>query len=176
MDLGSQSNISDFSMPSRFVIASLLRSKCILISWLQSPSALILEPKKIKSVNLSTFSLFICYEVMGADAKFLVFWMLNFKPGFSLSCFTFMKRLFSSSSHSAIRVVSSTYLRLLIILQAILIQAYDSSILTFHMMYYKLNKQVDDIQPWCTSFPNFKPEAEWFYAESIMRNTGLEEA
>ena len=58
-----------FNMLSRLVIAFLPRSKCLLIS----VTAVILEPKKIKSVNLSTFSLFICYEVMGADAKFLVF-------------------------------------------------------------------------------------------------------
>ena len=144
-----------FNMLSRLVIAFLPKIKHLLISWLPSPSALILEPKKIKSVNLSTFPLSICYEVMGADAMFLVFWMLNFKPGFSLSYFTFMKRLFSSSSLSAIRVVSATYLRLLIILQAILIQAYDSSSLAFCLLYsvYKLNKQGDKIRPWHTPFP-----------------------
>ena len=62
-----------FKTLSRFDITILQKSRRLLISWLQSPSALILEPKKMKSVNLSTFSLFICYEVMGADAKFLVF-------------------------------------------------------------------------------------------------------
>ena len=60
---------------------------------------------------------------MGLDAVILVFWMLSFKPAFSLSSFTFIRRLFSSSSLSAIRVVSSTYLRLLIFLPAILIPA-----------------------------------------------------
>ena len=56
----------------------------------------------------------ICHEVMGPDAMILVFWMLSFQPTFSLSSFTFIKRLFNSSSLSAIRVVSSAYLRLLI--------------------------------------------------------------
>ena len=92
---------------------------------------------------------------MGPDAMILVFWMLSFKPTFSLSSFTFIKRLFSSSSLSAIRVVSSAYLRLLIFLPAILIPAYASSSPVFLMMYsaYKLNKQGDNIQPWCTPFP-----------------------
>ena len=92
---------------------------------------------------------------MGLDAMIFVFWMLSFKPAFSLSSFTFIKRLFSSSLLSAIRVVSSAYLRLLIFLPAILILACTSSSLTFHMMYsaYKLNKQSDNIQPWRTPFP-----------------------
>ena len=85
----------------------------------------------------------------------LVFWMLSFKPAFSLSSFTFIKRFFHSSSLSAIRVVSSAYLRLLIFLPAILILAYASSSLAFCMMYSakNLNKQGDNIQPWCTPFP-----------------------
>ena len=58
-----------FNMLSRFVIAFLPRSKCLLISWLQSPSAVILDPKKIKSVTVSMFSPSICHEVMGQDAK-----------------------------------------------------------------------------------------------------------
>ena len=63
-----------FDMLSRFVIASLPRiGKHLLISWLQSLSAVILEPKKIKSVIASTFSLFICHEVMGLDAMVLIF-------------------------------------------------------------------------------------------------------
>ena len=74
-----------FNMLSRLVITILLRSKCLLISWLQSPSAVILEPPKIKSATVSTVSPSICHEVMGPDAIILVFWMLNFKPTFSLS-------------------------------------------------------------------------------------------
>ena len=78
--------------------------------------------------------------------------MLSFKPNFLLSSFTFIKRLFSSSLLSAIRVVSS---ELLIFLLAILIPACASASLAFHMMYsaYKLNKQDDNIQPWRTPFP-----------------------
>ena len=62
-----------FNMLSRFVITFLPKSKCLFISWLQSPSAMILEPKKIKSVTVSTFYPSICYEVMGPDAMILVF-------------------------------------------------------------------------------------------------------
>ena len=100
-----------FNMLSRLVITFLPRSKGLLILWLQSPSAMILEPRKIKSATVSTVSPYISCEVMGLDAMILVFWMLSYKPTFSLSTFTFIKRLLSSSSLSAIRVVSSAYLR-----------------------------------------------------------------
>ena len=112
-----------FNMLYRWVITFLPRSKRLLISWLQSLSAVILEPRKIKPVTVSTVSPSISHEVMGLDAMILVFWMLSFKPTFSVSSFTFIKRLFSSSSLSAIRVVSPAYLRLLIFLPAILIPA-----------------------------------------------------
>ena len=108
-----------FNILSKLVIAFLPRSKHPLSSWLQSPSAVTLKPKKIKSVTVSTVSPSICHEVMRPDAMILVFWMLSCKPTFSLSSFTFFKRLFNSSL-SAIRVVSSAYLRLLIFLPAIL--------------------------------------------------------
>ena len=98
-----------FNMLSRLVITSLPRSKCLLISWLQSPSAVILEPKNIKSATVSTVSPSICHEVMGRDAMILVFWMLSFKPTFSLSSFTFIMRLFSSSSLSAITLTLLTF-------------------------------------------------------------------
>ena len=71
-----------FNMLSRLVIIFLPRSKYLLISWLQSPSAVILEPKKLKSLTLSIISLCICHEVMGLDAMILVFWMFTFKPTF----------------------------------------------------------------------------------------------
>ena len=108
-----------------------------------------------KICHCSHFSTSICHEVMGPDAMLLVSWMLSFKSALSLSSFTFIKRLFSSYSLSAIRVVSSAYLRLLIFLLAILIPACASSCPAFHMMYfaYKVNKQGDNIQPWCTPFP-----------------------
>ena len=91
---------------------------------------------------------------MRPDSMILVFWMLNFKPPFSLSSFTFIKRFFSSSLLSAI-TLSSVYLRLLIFLLAILILACASSSPAFRMMYsaYKLKKQGDNIQPWHTPFP-----------------------
>ena len=76
-----------FNVLSRLIITFLPRSKCLLISSLQSPSAVILEPRKIKSATVSTVSPSICHEVMGPDAMILVFW-LNFKPTFSLSSFT----------------------------------------------------------------------------------------
>ena len=141
-------------MLSRFFIPFLPRSKCLLISWLQSPSVVIFEPKKIVSHCFHCFPS-ICHAVMGLDAMFLVFWMLSFKPTFSFPSFTFIKRLFSSSSLSAISVVSSAYLRLLIFFLEILIPACASFSLAFLMMHsaYKLNKQGDNIRPWHTPFP-----------------------
>ena len=115
-------------MLSSLVIAFLPRSKCLLILWLLSPSAVILEPKKIKFVTVFIVSPSICHEVIGPDAMILIFWMLSFKPAFSLSSFTFFKRLLSFSLLTAVRVVSSAYLRLLISLPAILIPACTSSI------------------------------------------------
>ena len=141
-------------MLSMLVIAFLPRSKHLLISGLQSPSAVILEPKKIKSVTFSTVSPSICHEVIGPDAMILGFWMLSFKPTFSLSSFTFIKRLFSFSSLSAIRVVSSSYLRLLIFLPAILFKLVLQPAQRFSWCALnKLNKQDDNRQPWQTTFP-----------------------
>ena len=143
-----------FNMLFRLVITFLPRNKYLLISWLQPQTAVIVEPPKIKSATVSTVSPSICHEAMGPDAMILVFWMLSFKPTFSLSSFPFIKRLFSCS-FLAIRVVSSAYLSLLIFLPAILIPAYASSSPAFLMMYtvYKLKKQGGNIQPWCTPFP-----------------------
>ena len=126
-----------FNMLSRFAIAFLPRSNHLLISWLQSPFSVILKPKKIKSVTVSIVFPSICHEVMGPDAMIFVSWRLSFKPAFSLSSFTFIKRLFSSSSLSAIRVVPSAKMRLLIFLMPILILA--SS---------RLHPAWDS--PWCT--------------------------
>ena len=136
-----------FNMQSRLVITFLPRSKSLLISWLWSPSAVIWESPKIKSVTVSTVSPSILHEIMGTDGMILVVWMLSFKPTFSLSSFTFIKRLFSSSSLSAIRVLSSAYLRLLIFLLAILIPACASFSPAFYMMYsaYMLNMHGNNI-------------------------------
>ena len=143
-----------FNMLSRFVRAFLPRSKHLLISWLQLPSAVIFGAQENKVCHCfhcfsSTF-----HEVMGLDAMILVFWMLSFKPTFSIPSFPFIKRLFRSSLLFAIRVVSSVSLRLLIFLPAILIPAYASSSLAFLMMYSA--KQGDNIQPW-QSFPDLEP-------------------
>ena len=95
-----------FNVLSRLVITLLPRSKHLWILWLQSPFAMILEPKKIATVSPS-----ICYEVMRPDAMILVFWILSLGPTFSVSCLTFIKWLFSSSSLSVIRVVSSAAIK-----------------------------------------------------------------
>ena len=97
-----------FNMLSSFVIDFLPRSKCLLISWLQSPSIVILEPRKIKSVTVSIISPSICHEVMGPNAMILVYWMLSFKPAFSLSSFTLIKRLFQSVSQFSHSVMSDS--------------------------------------------------------------------
>ena len=81
-----------FNMLSKLVITFLPRSKHLSILWLQSPSAVILEPPKIKPLPVSIVFPSICHEVMGPDAMILVFWMLSFKPTYSLSSFTFIKR------------------------------------------------------------------------------------
>ena len=92
--------------------------------------------QEVKSVTVSIVSPSICHEVMGLDAMIFIFWMLTFKPTFSLYSFTFIKRPFSSSLLLAIRVVSSAYLGLLLFLPAILTPACASSSLAFHMMYF----------------------------------------
>ena len=134
-----------FNTLLRFVIAILIRS----VFWFSGYGYHLqwfLDPKKMKSDTVSTFSPSVCQEVIGLDAIIFVFWTLSFKPAFSLSSFTFIKRLFCSSSLSAIRVVSSAYVRLLVFLLAILIPAWASSSPAFHLMYsaYKLNKQGDN--------------------------------
>jgi len=133
-----------FNMQSRFVIPFLSRSRCLLISWLKSPSAAIFKPPKINFVTVSIVSPSICHEVMKPDTMIFTFQMLNFKPVLLLSSFTFIKRLFSSSLLSAIRVESSAYPRLLLFIPGILIPACALSSLAFHMMYSScnLNKQV----------------------------------
>ena len=141
-----------FNMLSRFVTAFFPRSKCLLILWLQSPSAVILEHKKVKSVTLSIVSPPICHEVMGPDAMIFVFWMLSFKPVFSLSSFTFIKDFFNSSLLSAVRVViiwGYWYFSQQSWFQLVLHPTHH------YMMYsaYKLNEGEGNIQPWLTPFP-----------------------
>ena len=93
-----------FNMLSRFVIAFLPWSNHLLISWLQSPSIVILEPRKIKPVTIFIFSPSICPKVVGTDAVIFIFLTLSFKPAFSLFSFTLIKRLFDSSSLYVLRV------------------------------------------------------------------------
>ena len=134
-----------FNMLSRLVIVFLPRSKCLnFMTAITICSDLGAQEKKI-------YHYFHCFPIYlpwsrGTGCLILVFWMLSFKSDFALYCFPFIKRLFSSS-FSAIRVVSSAYLRLLKFLQAILIPACASSSQAFLMMYsaYKLNKQSDSM-------------------------------
>ena len=106
---------------------------------------MIWETKKRKSVSFSFFPIYLPWSDV-TECLMLVFWMLSFKAVFSLSSFTLLKRLFSFSSVSVIKVVSSSYLRLLIFLPAILIPTWDLSSPSIHIIYsaYKLNKQGDN--------------------------------
>ena len=143
-----------FNMLSRLVITFLPRSKRLLISRLQSPSAVILKPRNIMSHCFHCFTIYFPWS-NGTRCQGLSFLNVEFKPTFSLSSFSFNKRLFSFYSLSDMRVMSSAYLRLLIFLPEILILGCDSSSLTFHMncFAYMLNEQGDNIHPWHTPFP-----------------------
>ena len=122
-----------FNMLCRLVIGFLPRSKHLLISWLQSPSAGILKPKKKVCHCLHCFPIYMPWSD-GTGWHLFGLWMLSFKPAFTLSSSIFIKRLFSSSLLSAIRVVLFVWLRLLIFLLAILIPACASSSPVFWMM------------------------------------------
>ena len=119
-------------------------------------SIVILEPRGIKSI--STFPPSICHEVIELHAVILVFFfsfLIELKVSFFTLPFTLIKRVFSYASLSPIFRVSTTYLRLLIFLPAVLIPDYNSVRPAILMMYpaYKLNKQGQNIQPCCTAFP-----------------------
>ena len=145
-----------FNMLSRLVIAFLPRSKHLLISWLQSPcwsgDVGAQENKVYHCFHIFPFYLPWSDGTRCHDINFFECWVLR---QLFHSYFTPIKRLFSSSSFSATRVVSSVYLRLLIFLPTILIPACDSSSPAFHMMYptQNLNKQGNNIQLCCTPFP-----------------------
>ena len=130
---------------SKFVVAFLPGNKHLLIWWLQSPSQWFWSLNKACHC-FHCFPIYLPWSV-GTGCHDLRFWMLSFKPAFSLSSVTLIKRLFSFSSLSAIRVVLSAYLRLLIFLLAILIPAWASSSPAFHIMYSacKLSKHGDNI-------------------------------
>ena len=144
------------NMLSRFAMASFPRIKHLLILLLQSPSTVILELKKRKSVTVSTVSPSISHEVMGLDAMILVFWMLSFKPDFSRSSFTFIKRLFSSFSLSAIKGFCYSVICISEFID-ISPNNLDSSLCFFQpsvshdVLCIEVNKQGDNTQP-CTPF------------------------
>ena len=140
-----------FNMLSRLVITFFPKSKHLLISWLQSKSAVILKlPQNEVSHCFHCFPICLPWS-HGTRCHDLSF--LNVEPNVSLSSFSFIKRLFSSSL-SAVRVALSAYVRLLIFFPAILLPACASSSPVFLMMYaaYKLHKQGDNTQPWRTPF------------------------
>ena len=143
-----------FNTLSGLVITFLPRSNHPLISWLQSPSKVILEPKKRKSVIISDFPPSICHAVMGLDAMIFHLLIFSLKPALSLSSFTLIKGLFSSSWLSAIRMVSSAYLRLLMFLPPVLTPACNSSRLACLLMCsaYRLTEQGGNRQPCCHPF------------------------
>ena len=147
-----------FKMLSRFVIAFLPRSKRLsnFMATVTVHSDCRAQEEKI--CHCFHFSPSFCHEVKGPDATILVFLILICKAAFLLSSFTLIKRLFSSYSLSAMRVMSSSYLRLLIFLPSVLTPAWASSSPTFCMMNsaYKLNKQGVNIQPWHTPLPILK--------------------
>ena len=137
------------SSSKNYIISNSLYKLCPV-----TPSAVILEPKNKVSHCFHCFPTYLPWSD-GTGCRDLSFLNVNFKPTFSLSSFTFIKKLFSYSSLPALRVVSSVYLRLLIFLPAVLIPPCASSSPAFLMMYsaYKLNKQGDNIHPWRTPFP-----------------------
>ena len=143
-----------FNILSRLVIGFLPRNKHLLLSWLQSWSAVIFEPPQNKFCHsYHCFPMYLPWSD-GTGCHDLHFWMLNFKPVFSLSSLTLSETGSLVPLHFMLWVVSFEYLRLLIFLLAILIPACASSSLASHMMYsaYKLNKQGDNIQLWHTPF------------------------
>ena len=123
------------SMSLLFNTLSISRSKHLLIFMAVVTICSNFGAQENKIYHCFHFFPSICHKVMGLDAMILAFWMLSFKPAFLLSSFTLIKSLFSSFSFSAIRVVSSVSLRLLIFLLTVLFPAFDSSSQTFHMMY-----------------------------------------
>ena len=135
-----------FNMLSRMVITFLPRRKHLLISWLQLPSAVILEsPQNKVSQCFHCFHFYLPWSD-GTGCHDLSFLNVSFKPTFPLSSCTFIKRLFSSSSFPAIRVGHLVF-EVIDILPDIFIPACASSRLAFHMMHFacKLNKQGDNI-------------------------------
>ena len=151
-----------FNMLSSFVMAFLPKSKRLLIFMAIVTVHSDFGAQENKVCHCSIFPPSICCEVMGPDAMILVFWMLSFKLAFSLSSFTFIKRLFSSSSLSAIKVVSSAYMRLLVFLLAILISTSASS-----------SCPVFPFEPIHLSDPGLRDaHSGWFHLKASLLQTG----
>ena len=133
-----------------------------------------LETKKIKSVTVAIFSSSSCHEMMGSNVMIFGFWLLSFKPAFSLSSFTFIKMLFSSYKQqlSAMSVVSLVYWRLLIFLPAILIPSCASSSSAFLMMYSACMcvKSLQACQSLCSPMDCNSPgsSVHWFLQAKIL--------
>ena len=139
-----------FNMLSRLVIAFLPRSKCLLIPWLQSTSAVILEPRKIKYVTVFIVSPSICHEGMGLNDMIFVFWILCFKPVFLLSSGGSLVSLhFLPSGWYHLHIWGYWYFSCNLDFSSCFIQ---SNIL-HDVPAYKLNIQSDNTQPWCIPFP-----------------------
>ena len=138
-----------FNLLSRFVIAFLPKEQAPFNFMTADTNCSDFGAQENKLCHSHHFSSSMWHEMMGSDAMILVSWMLSFKPDFSLSSFTFIKRLFSLSLLSAIRMVSSAHLRLLLFLPAIFISACDSYNPAFCDVYsvYKLNQEGDNMQP-----------------------------
>ena len=144
-----------FNMLSRFVITFLPRSKHFFNFMAAVTIRGDFEAQGSKTCHCFYFSLIYFSRSDGARCHDLSFLMLSFKPAFSLSSFTLIKRLLSSFLICAVRVhMSYAYVRLLIFLKAVLMPACNSSSPAFHMMYSanKLNQQGDNIQTWCFPF------------------------
>ena len=146
-----------FNMLSRFITDFLPRSKHLLISWLQSASIVILESRKIKSVTVFIVSPSICHEVMGPDAMTFVFWMLSWSQLFR-SPLSSLSRDSLVPFHFFCQKGAVIYISEFVDISP---GSFDSSLWSspaFRMIYsaYKLNKQGDNIQPWCIPFPIWK--------------------
>ena len=143
-----------FNMLSRFVIAFLPRSKSLLNFMAAVLICSDFEAQESKICHCFLFFPFYLPWSDGTRCHDLSFLNVDFKPAFSVFSFILIKRLFSSSSLSHIRIVSSAFLKLLIFLPAILIPTCDSSNPAFHRMYSacKLNKPGESIQAWHTPF------------------------
>ena len=172
-----------FNTLSRFVIAILPRSKHLLILWLQPPSTVIFQAKKMKSDSFYIFPIYLPRSD-GQDVMIFTFWMLSFKPGFHSPFSPSSKGSLATFYFLPLKVVSSAYLSLLISLPAILIPPWDSSILAFSMMYSasqfsSVTQSCLFVTKWTTarhtslSFTNSQSLLKLMSIESVMQSNHL---